>query len=119
MAKEVVAGKRISIRLACDIFQVSETCYRYSAKKSTPRMRKSPTGDAANRQPPRLGIRSVLSVPAQREGPWLESQAGVSDLPGVGTESADQAQETAGAGETGTVGRAEGHQPGVVYGLHA
>ena len=34
MAKEVVAGKRISIRLACDIFQVSETCYRYSAKKN-------------------------------------------------------------------------------------
>lgn len=34
MAKEVVAGKRISIRLACDIFQVSETWYRYSAKKN-------------------------------------------------------------------------------------
>lgn len=34
MGKEVVAGKRISIRLACDIFQVSETCYRYSAKKN-------------------------------------------------------------------------------------
>lgn len=30
MAKKIVAGKGISIRLACDIFQVSETCYRYS-----------------------------------------------------------------------------------------
>ena len=34
MAKEVVAGKGISIRLACELFQVSETCYRYSAKRN-------------------------------------------------------------------------------------
>ena len=34
MAKEAVEGKGISIRLACDIFQVSQTCYRYSAKRN-------------------------------------------------------------------------------------
>lgn len=34
MAQEVVAKKGISIRLACQIFQVSETCYRYSAKRN-------------------------------------------------------------------------------------
>ncbi|MCK0512352.1 IS3 family transposase [Aromatoleum buckelii] len=35
MAKEVVARRGIPIRLACDIFQVSETCYRYEAKRNS------------------------------------------------------------------------------------
>lgn len=34
MAKEVVSQRGTSIRLACDIFQVSETCYRYAAKRN-------------------------------------------------------------------------------------
>ena len=34
MAKAAVEAKGISIRLACDIFQVSQTCYRYSAKRN-------------------------------------------------------------------------------------
>jgi putative transposase len=33
MAKRVVAERGISIRLACVIFSVSQTCYRYDAKK--------------------------------------------------------------------------------------
>jgi putative transposase len=33
MAKQVVEGKGLSIRLACAIFHVSQTCYRYSAKR--------------------------------------------------------------------------------------
>ena len=32
MAKEVVAQRGISIRLACQVFTVSESCYRYEAK---------------------------------------------------------------------------------------
>lgn len=34
MAKEVVTQRRISIRLACDVFTVSESCYRYEAKRN-------------------------------------------------------------------------------------
>jgi len=34
MAKRVVQERRISIRLACEIFSVSETCYRYEAKRN-------------------------------------------------------------------------------------
>jgi putative transposase len=34
MARTAVANKAISIRLACSIFVVSETCYRYQAKLS-------------------------------------------------------------------------------------
>lgn len=34
MAKRVVSERGVSIRLACVIFSVSETCYRYEAKKN-------------------------------------------------------------------------------------
>ena len=34
MAKRAVADKGVSIKLACRAFQVSESCYRYEAKKS-------------------------------------------------------------------------------------
>lgn len=34
MAKAAVAQRGISIRLACAIFQISETCYRYAAQRN-------------------------------------------------------------------------------------
>jgi putative transposase len=34
MAKEIVSQRGIAIRLACAIFQVSESCYRYEGKKN-------------------------------------------------------------------------------------
>ena len=34
MARRVVTERGISVRLACEIFTVSETCYRYEAKKN-------------------------------------------------------------------------------------
>ena len=34
MAKHVVTARQVSMRLACDIFSISETCYRYEAKRS-------------------------------------------------------------------------------------
>jgi len=34
MAKEVVALRGLSVRLACDVFSVSESCYRYEAKRN-------------------------------------------------------------------------------------
>lgn len=34
MAKQVVSERGVSIRLACDTFVISETCYRYQAKLS-------------------------------------------------------------------------------------
>jgi putative transposase len=33
MAKQVVSERGISIRLACPFFSLSETCYRYDAKR--------------------------------------------------------------------------------------
>ena len=34
MAKTAVEKHRVSIRLACESFRISETCYRYQAKLS-------------------------------------------------------------------------------------
>jgi putative transposase len=39
MAKKTVAERAISIRLACNIFQISETCYRYKRKLSAENIR--------------------------------------------------------------------------------
>jgi hypothetical protein len=32
MAKEVVVQRGLTIRVACQVFSVSESCYRYEAK---------------------------------------------------------------------------------------
>lgn len=34
MAEHAVAAHKVSIRLACQAFNISETCYRYDAKLS-------------------------------------------------------------------------------------
>ena len=34
MAQCAVAERRIPIRLACELFTVSQTCYRYEAKRN-------------------------------------------------------------------------------------
>ena len=34
MAKEAVVQRGISVRLACDVFTVSESCYRYEARRN-------------------------------------------------------------------------------------
>ena len=39
MAKKVVAERSISIRFACAVFQISETCYRYKRKLSAENIR--------------------------------------------------------------------------------
>jgi hypothetical protein len=69
--------------------------------------------------PPILeGIWTMLSASQERQRPWLEPQAGVLDLPRSGAQSANQAEETAKAGEAGGTsgpGTAERH---VVHGLH-
>jgi putative transposase len=34
MAKEVVAKRGIAIRLACDVFTISESCFRYEGEQN-------------------------------------------------------------------------------------
>jgi len=34
MAVDVVNKRGVSIRLACEVFQISQTCYRYNKKRS-------------------------------------------------------------------------------------
>ena len=35
MAQEVVAKRGIAVRLACQVFKISESCFRYEGKKNT------------------------------------------------------------------------------------
>src|SRR6185437_7365457 len=70
-------------------------------------------------RPQGLGLRPVLSAPTQREGLWLEPQADLPHLPGVGVESTDQAEEAPGARKARAAGGARDNQPGLVDGLHA
>lgn len=74
---------------------------------------------APHRQPAQLGLRTVLPVPAQRQRLWLEPQAGLPDLSGAGTQSANKTQEAVGACQTGAVGSPRPAQSVLVDGLHA
>ena len=35
MAKQAIHGHRVTVRLACQAFKISETCYRYDPKLSS------------------------------------------------------------------------------------
>ncbi len=116
MAKVAVAQHGVAISLACTEFGISETCYRYQAKRLA---ENEEITNPADGQQPQLGIWSVLPVLAQGEGIWLESQTDLSDLPDAGTEPAHQAEETHGAGEAGNINGTGIDQPGLVHGFHA
>src|SRR6056297_1163029 len=75
--------------------------------------------DPPDPQPEELGVWAVLSVSAQRQGLPMESQAGLSDLPGVGAKPADQAEEAHRSTSAGAAGGAGGGQRSLVDGLHA
>lgn len=85
MAKAAVETHGVSIRLACECLCVSETCYRYEAKLDVENQRIADCGLAASVDPgkPQMGFWFVLPVFAEREGPYLESQAGLPHLSGA------------------------------------
>lgn len=78
MAQSAIQKHGISIRLACECLGISETCLRYQAKLSS---ENAEVAAPVNRSEQALGFWFVLSVPAQREGLWLEPQTRLSDLP--------------------------------------
>ena len=97
MARQAVQERGISIKLACEAFQVSETCYRYQPKRRT---ENDVIADwlirlTENRRNWGFGLWSLLSVSAQCEGLSMESQAGLSDLQGIRAELTDQAEKAA------------------------
>ena len=119
MAKRAVQQFGVSVRLACEMFRLSQACYRYEAKFKT-------ENEAVAQWLLRLTdnhrtwwLYAVLPVPAQCEGLWLEPQARVSDLPRVGTESADQATQALGPVGPRAVSRTVKHQRSLVDGFHA
>jgi hypothetical protein len=80
MATEVVQ-RGIAIRMACAVFSVSESCYRYESRQN------AENEEIANwllRLTDNLrncGLWAMLPGPAQREEIRMESQTRLSDLP--------------------------------------
>ena len=119
MARTAVVQHKVSISLACSAFGISETCYRYEAKRCAENDEIAHWLERLTDNNRNGGGRLVLPVPAQREGIWLEAQADLSYLSGDGIESADQIKEADGAGEAGRIDGTGSDQPSLVDGFHA
>ena len=115
MAKKVVADRGVCIRVACLAFRISESCYRYERKL-----------DAENNEVATWLIRLTdnhrnwgFGLCYLRQRLQMEPQACVPYLQGVGAQFTDQAAQTAGAREPGSLDGAARNQPSLVDGLHA
>jgi hypothetical protein len=117
IAGKAVALRGVSIALACRTFEVSETCYRYSAKlnEENEQIADPHRADTGKEE---LGLRPVLPLPAQCPGAFVESQTGLPDIPRSGIEPADQAKKALEAGQTRYAGRPGSTEHGLVDGLH-
>ena len=119
MAKQAVVERGVSIRMACEVFAISETCYRYEPKLSE---ENAEIADwliqlTHNQRNWGFGLcfRHLRNV---KEFGWnhkrvcrlhRELELNLRIKP----------KKPAGAGETRVAGCARGHQPGLVDGFHA
>ncbi|CBA16335.1 hypothetical isxac2 transposase orfb (fragment) protein [Xanthomonas albilineans GPE PC73] len=117
MAQSAVVEGRATIRHACQTFAVSQTCFRYKAKASEDNAQI--VDWLVRLKTAHRDWGAVLSVPAQCEGAGWNHRRGLSNLPRVGVEPVDQAEEVAGSGKARVASRTADHQPGRVDGLHA
>jgi putative transposase len=90
MAQETVSLGRASIRLACNIFVVSETCYRYQPKLSRENEK---IADwlirlANNQRNWGFGLCFLYLTQCKRLS--LEPQTGLPNIPGIGAQLAHQ-----------------------------
>ena len=105
MATKAVAHYAISIRLACQVFKVSEGCYRYQPVLADENQE---IADwllrlTANQRNWGFGLCFLYLRNVKGFG-WMEPQAGLPDLSGARAQSADKTQEAASAGQAGAVG---------------
>ena len=93
MAQDAVRSRNVSIRFACQLFVVSESCYRYQPQLNEENEVIADwllriTGSQRN-----WGIWAVFFVPAQRKRLPLQPQKGVPDLLRAVAEHAHQAEK--------------------------
>ena len=105
MATKAVAHYAISIRLACQVFKVSEGCYRYQPVLADENQE---IADwllrlTANQRNWGFGLCFLYLRNVKGFG-WMEPQAGLPYLSGARAQSADKTQEAASAGQAGAVG---------------
>ncbi len=93
MAQGAVRSRNVSISFACQLFVVSESCYRYQPQLNE---ENEVIADWLLRiygQSAQLGIWPVLFVPAQRKRLPLQPQKGVPDLLRTIAEHANKAEK--------------------------
>ena len=83
MAKKGLAKHGISVRLACVVYGISDTCYRCQAKLNRENALVTDSLREAHADSQTLGFWIVLLVSAQCEVLRLEPQACVPHLPGA------------------------------------
>ena len=102
MAHQAVQQHGVSIKAACQAFQISQACYRYVARRSMEddeiaRWLLSLTDNNRNWG---FGLWPLLPVPAQCAKLRMEPQARLPCLPGAGVEPVYQASQAIGARKT-------------------
>ncbi len=69
---QCITARGLSIRLACDIFSISETCYRYAAKRNAENEATQPTLEVIRKLARALSVSADALVFEQDErGPSL------------------------------------------------
>ena len=94
MAKEVVAQRGITIRLACQVFTVSQSCFRYVAKTDEENKQIADWLLRLTDNNRNWGFGLCFFVPAQHQGVPVEPQARLQDLSGAGAKPAYQTTQT-------------------------
>jgi hypothetical protein len=118
LAEKAVARHGVSIALACPIFGMSETCYRYSPLLSDKNEEIANLLVGLTTARKTWGFGAMFPASAQCAGPSVEPQADLPHLLRTGTELADQTSETVKAGQTRCAGSAGRTERDLVDGLH-
>ena len=64
MAKKAVTDRGVCIKVVCDAFRISESCYRYERKRDAENDEAATWLIRLTDNPSKLGLWPVLSVPA-------------------------------------------------------
>lgn len=118
MARRVVTERGISVRLACQIFTVSETCYRYEAKKNA---ENEQIADwllrlTDNHRNWGFGL-CYLYLRNVKGFKWNHKR--IYRIYKELVKPADQTPQALKQRQTGAIGSAAGDQPSLVHGLYA
>jgi hypothetical protein len=119
MVQKAVTERGVCIRVACQAFGISESCYRYERKLDAENAEVANWLLRLTDNHHSWGFGLCYLYLRNVKGNRIEPQAFLTHLQRAGAQLTDQNPQTADASETSGANGATGHQPGVVHGLHA